>query len=721
MTQSGVPQTGEEAFDTLKVIDAPNFLAGFDAVQNPGAWDSAIAQSKRNDEQRLANAKLGGRVINKVQEISPTLAKAYKVNYDKNEEIFKNRATILTNRIGATQEDMITYQRENEDNIEAASWVESLALEQERKGTPQGYDLARELRALHGRSEYHFKESLARNQALSAERDFWQDLPNLQVPDPSQEGAFLDWATADNSEKLTIWEHWLENQGVNNVNDLDGKFLSDNYWKKVNAVRDKILGEASEAQYINDENERFEERINQFRLAAGTDNLGSKFLEMIQMNRGRYLDARGQPSTKLSRKAMINVLDGMLTDELITPEQYTDLLETEIKNRATGKMEAIGKIWAKDFGIVQDRIDAAITKRHERISKKHLNLRNDAGQAALKAVEENGGYISEAEVAQLIKAWKENPETAGIPIPDQYKQLQSNTVEDKSDQQIVDILEANDRNGVPLGTLWTRIKDQDLRKKWAELARLDGETANSRTEARGEIGRLVDAHKSNTLGVAGRSQNNWGRTFRSSMQSYRKHYRDSGKIFPGDPFKRQEYALQQVKTELETLDANGESVHDKPIDYSDTFLKMDSANNKAFNAVNDSRKSGINLVTSNQIIPGTEEDFKQLELMQNNASITEIPARYYWLARQLKLSNGKGGYLDGWGIAALQYKGVTGKDLRLPGPVQNLYKMSPIIQKLLHPKGITKNRYDRGKHIDKNGGDFSQPETLNPLLMPAVG
>ena len=112
---------------------------------------------------------------------------------------------------------------------------------------------------------------------------------------------------------------------------------------------------------------------------------------------------------------------------------------------------------------------------------------------------------------------------------------------------------------------------------------------------------------------------------------------------------------------------------------------------------------------------------RQLELMQNNASITEIPARYYWLARQLKLSNGKGGYLDGWGIAALQYKGVTGKDLRLPGPVQNLYKMSPIIQKLLHPKGITKNRYDRGKHIDKNGGDFSQPETLNPLLMPAVG
>ena len=314
MTQSGVPQTGEEAFDTLKVIDAPNFLAGFDAVQNPGAWDSAIAQSKRNDEQRLANAKLGGRVINKVQEISPTLAKAYKVNYDKNEEIFKNRATILTNRIGATQEDMIAYQRENEDNIEAASWVESLALEQERKGTPQGYDLARELRALHGRSEYHFKESLARNQALSAERDFWQDLPNLQVPDPSQEGAFLDWATADNSEKLTIWEHWLENQGVNNVNDLDGKFLADNYWKKVNAVRDEILGEASEAQYINDENERFEERINQFRLAAGTDNLGSKFLEMIQMNRGRYLDARGQPSTKLSRKAMIDVLDGMLSD-----------------------------------------------------------------------------------------------------------------------------------------------------------------------------------------------------------------------------------------------------------------------------------------------------------------------------------------------------------------------------------------------------------------------
>ena len=107
--------------------------------------------------------------------------------------------------------------------------------------------------------------------------------------------------------------------------------------------------------------------------------------------------------------------------------------------------------------------------------------------------------------------------------------------------------------------------------------------------------------------------------------------------------------------------------------------------------------------------------------MNKNTSIVDVPARYYHLASRLKIPNGKGGYLDGWGLAALQYKSVTGKDLKLPGPIQNLYKKSAIIQKLLNPKGLTINRYNRGRIIDQQGGDFSQPETLNPLLQPALG
>ena len=715
MTQSGGPQD----YDTFKVEDAPNYVAGFDAVQNPGAWNEATKMMQLNNKQRVANAKIGEKLIDRALGLAPTLAKAYKVKYDKDEEIFKNRAQILASQVGASQEEMTIYQRENEDNVKAVSYIESLAIEQDEKGTLESRDLAKELRALHGRGLYHLKETMAREAALSAKRDFFEALPNLRVPDPNDKESWLTWDNTDNAGRELLWNQWLEQQGLNNVNDLDAKFLVDNYWKPINSVRDSILTEASETDYINRSREDAEQQLYQFRLAAGTDNLASKFIETIQITRGKFKDPSGQPNTKLARKNVIDTLDQMLTDELITPQEYTGLLITEILNRATGKYQEVGSIWAKDFGNVEERINTAIQKRHENETKRQDNLRNEAGQKALTAVKENGGYISEAEVAELVKAWKNDPQTSGIPIPTQYEQLKNNTVEDKTDAQYVEILEAREDQGLPLGTLWTKIQDETIRNDWSEKARLDGETTNARAAAVSQLGRMVDTHKSNQLGVAGRDDN-WGITYRNSLQSYRKHYRDANAIFPGDPYKRQEYALGQVKQELETLNENGTSVLDirKPLEINQQY-KVN--NEKALAAIINGHKTGTNVLTSGQIIPGTEEDFKVLEAMNKNTSIVDVPARYYHLASRLKIPNGKGGYLDGWGLAALQYKSVTGKDLKLPGPIQNLYKKSAIIQKLLNPKGLTINRYNRGRIIDQQGGDFSQPETLNPLLQPALG
>ena len=715
MTQSGGPQD----YDTFKVEDAPNYVAGFDAVQNPGAWNEATKMMQLNNKQRVANAKIGEKLIDRALGLAPTLAKAYKVKYDKDEEIFKNRAQILASQVGASQEEMTIYQRENEDNVKAVSYIESLAIEQDEKGTLESRDLAKELRALHGRGLYHLKETMAREAALSAKRDFFEALPNLRVPDPNDKESWLTWDNTDNAGRELLWNQWLEQQGLNNVNDLDAKFLVDNYWKPINSVRDSILTEASETDYINRSREDAEQQLYQFRLAAGTDNLASKFIETIQITRGKFKDPSGQPNTKLARKNVIDTLDQMLTDELITPQEYTGLLKTEILNRATGKYQEVGSIWAKDFGNVEERINTAIQKRHENETKRQDNLRNEAGQKALTAVKENGGYISEAEVAELVKAWKNDPQTSGIPIPTQYEQLKNNTVEDKTDAQYVEILEAREDQGLPLGTLWTKIQDETIRNDWSEKARLDGETTNARAAAVSQLGRMVDTHKSNQLGVAGRDDN-WGITYRNSLQSYRKHYRDANAIFPGDPYKRQEYALGQVKQELETLNENGTSVLDirKPLEINQQY-KVN--NEKALAAIINGHKTGTNVLTSGQIIPGTEEDFKVLEAMNKNTSIVDVPARYYHLASRLKIPNGKGGYLDGWGLAALQYKSVTGKDLKLPGPIENLYKKSAIIQKLLNPKGLTINRYNRGRIIDQQGGDFSQPETLNPLLQPALG
>ncbi len=719
MTQSG----GPEAFDTYKAEEAPNFLAGFDAVQNPDAWGEATKMMQLNNKQRVANAKLGEQAIAKVQKLSPTLGKLWKQDYDKKEEVFKNRATLLANKIGANQEAMTLYQRENEDNIQAVGYFESLAIEQEEKGTPEGYDLAKEIRALHGRGMYHMKETLAREQALSAKRDFYNDLPELRMEDPNAPGSWLTWDEAGNSEKKLLWDYWLENQGLNNVNGLDDKFLADNYWKFVNRERDAILNEAAETDYVNSERERADGYLNQFALAANTDNLASKFLEVIELTRGKYKDARGQPSTKLARKAVIDTLDQMLTDEKITPEQYTRLLETEIKNRATGKMQAVGEIWKKDFGNTEERINNAIEKRHTNETKRQNNLRNEAGKAALKAVEENNGYISEAEVAELIKAWKANPETAGIPIPTQYETLKSNTVEDKSDDQLVEFLQAREDTGLPLGSLWTKIKDEELRKEWAEKARLDGETTNARSAAVSQLGRIIDTHHANKMGVAGRNDQ-WGITYRNAFQGYRSFYREAAHLFPGDPYKRQEWALQQVQGVLDerTQNENGLSKYDIVVPIA-IGSKYRQDLDKAVKTIKGGSNNGLSIITSNQIIPGTEDDFKILEHMMTDAGIAmnDIPAKYYAIAARHNIPDGRGGYLDGWGIAAANYKAVTGKNLKLPGPVENLRKKSPIIQKLLHPKGLTINRYNRGKVIDKNGGDFSQPETLNPLLQPAIG
>ena len=630
MTQSG----GPEAFDTYKAEAAPDFLAGFDAVANKDAWGEATKMMKLNNKQRLENAKIGQKVLTKAEKLSPTLAKAYKVHYDNNEEIFKNRAINLANKTGANQEDYTKYQRDNEDNIKSVSYFEQLAIEQDTKGTLESRDLAKELRALHGRRLYHMKENMAREQALSARRDFYEDLPDLRMPDPNVEGSFLTWNDSDNSERELLWNHWLETKGLTNVNGLDDKFLADNYWKFVNRERDAILGEASENDYRAHQKNEADQQLYQFTLAAGTDNLASKFLETIELTRGKYLDARGQPSTTLARKAVIGTLDQMLTDEKITPEQYKRLVDTKILNRATGKMQAVGEIWHNDFGNIDDRINIAIEKRHTAETKRQNNLRNEAGKSALAAVKENGGYISEAEVAELYKAWKANPETAGIPVPEQYEILKDNTIEDKSDAQLNEFLQAREDQGLPLGSLWTKIKDKDMREEWAEKSRLDGETTNARAAAVSQLGRIIDTHWTNKMGVAGRGDQ-WGITYRNAFQGYRSFYREAAHLFPGDPYKRQEWALQQVQGVLaeRTQNENGMSKYDivVPINIGSKYRQdLD----KAVKTIKGGSNNGLSIITSNQIIPGTEDDFKILEHMMTDAGVAmnDIPAKYYAIA-----------------------------------------------------------------------------------------
>ena len=97
MTQSGGPQD----YDTFKVEDAPNYVAGFDAVQNPGAWNEATKMMQLNNKQRVANAKIGERLIDRALGLAPTLAKAYKVKYDKvQDKTFNNSYSFWFNLTG---------------------------------------------------------------------------------------------------------------------------------------------------------------------------------------------------------------------------------------------------------------------------------------------------------------------------------------------------------------------------------------------------------------------------------------------------------------------------------------------------------------------------------------------------------------------------------------------------------------------------------------------
>lgn len=712
-----------EPFDTYEALPAPDFTDSFDrnAKRMLEGREDQSAALKQNAEARVANAKLGWSAFTKAQQISPTLAKATKIGYDKKENRHKNIAVQLSNDTGINQASYAAYKEENGKSSDFTGYINSLAYEQERIGTNESLDYAKQLRSLHGRDLYHVKQNLALNHALNTKLNFQTFLQSdaaRQVADPENEGQFLEWSSTDNAGRELIFREFEVSSGFDLVNELNSDFLNDKYFPTYNAEKGKILRSAGLKQFQEEETNKAYETVNKFVLAASTvnpdgqSNLVQTFIETVEETRGRFIGNDGQPSRVLARKHWIDTLDQMLTDEVITAEQYESFINAEIKDRSSGKMVAIKNLWSNEFGNVDERIQKAIAKKQEDNDREDLNTRNEAGNKAVAAFEEREAPPSEQEIAQLIRAWKTDPKTSHLEVPTQYTSLLNSTQEDLRDADIEEILKGNYYNGKPIGDLWKRMQPGEARTKWQGIAENDGESTSQRSIATGEIGRLVDLAIGNTSGVAGRSNEAFGTIYMNSLDMYRGKFREVLAL-TNDAAEAQRAGLELVTNQLNqpnTLENKNVLFQPRTSSFNTDFVKKQNAIIKTIST----RSKNGQPIFQGERIDGLDLD--ALEMFQTKKQIQEIPSNFHWLASTLKVPNGQGGILDGWGLANAYYQSITGKELRKPSLVEALHKKSVTVQQLLNPKGLTINRKNRARVIDQNGGDFST-NLLNPLLV----
>ena len=689
-------------YDQFEYDKTPDYLPRMKEIhkEQNEALARAEQMHKINDAQRLDNAKQFDKTINNVAKFSKTLGTILEERRDKKDREYANESAQISHDTGITRHGMKTAISEGE-YLDEVSYLNGKAAEFEAEGK---HDLAEQLRNLHGHKLVIFKETLAKKAAINLSTNWDAEKDTFKTDDG------VGWNDEDITQEKRgeIFRQWMVKRGLTDVSSLSPEFLEKNFWPTVERNKSVIMSQSQEQLKVIKKNERIASIKDQMLTAAETQppTLGPKLIELIKVH-GIELGGKSE-----ARKQLINQLDDMLANDLISEQAYRELLQYEFK-ADDGSKQTIGKYWEKDFGNIEDRINAAKAKGAERLNDKNKALTLDFIKRVENAISVNDGIFTENDVAFFEKEWKQNPETAHLPVPDILNRMGANTVEDRDDNDYVAEMKENVRQGRPVGNAWVRIQDPTLREEWRKIsasASGQGMTDEIKTDRDTMLGRWTDEYLQETV-VGNKSSSLQGNILRRAKASYAMHYANAEGKFedepPGNAMKqRHEYAKSLVKVEIET----GLHTQDPPLpDTKSHAFKLKGA-------INDIKKGKENNqdIIRTQIIAGTETEFKRLE-----KDPTKVPAIYFQIAKKAKTRGTNGALLTGWDIANYQYKSQTGKELPKPGEIAGLQEKSPVQQNYLLHKP-TYNRKVRARELDSKDSQPDYTPYITPGLSPGL-
>ena len=696
-------------FSEIEVLETPNWLPSFDATANLDAWNDAVAQAGDNAKQRLANAQQGVKAQNQFFALSPKLAKAGKDLYDANDKrlLYQNQELqqeLLAKGYSLNVNDLAAYNRNEDNHNKQTGFFDEQAQKLDEAGHSE---LAREIRQLTGRRGKVFKRMLIMDAAGTYEADFIKGRGDVSI---QREGeSDLTWDNAETTaEKRMIMSKWREEHGldISEIGKFSSELLEDIYYSKVRKVDEKILGEGNLVAEKLDELQNIEEATALFQKSGGlnTGLLGKEVYGWIEANKGRYHGIDGA-----SLKAR-EILLGLVETGKLSVEGFKSIYTWEgIDHRGTNKKEHIGifKHFNEDNAVLQSKLEAAEIKglNANEATKSANALRYT--QYWENIAKENGRPFTESELRQIQQGW--NQLNIGQPLPKGLTYQIYKTLEDRTDDAIVDDIEDKLSRGERLTDEYTYIKGStELYEKYQKITASElgqGLDPALAKDSKKYVKSLVQDHFEMTQGVMDTDSPEYLIMLNNAQAVYATAYRNAEFHTAKE---KDTWARQQVEAEFAKPNQG-------MLRYKRSVRSDQSYTANKLQALNHITKNGVGSVRQG-ILPGTEESYKLLEKWAANPT-RSIPPLYNVLAQNLNVvKNGK--KYTGWHLANEQYIAVTGKELPKPPAIGVYESKSPMVQHNLS-RYPSSNSVRRAAIIDKGGNDFNIEGALLPGLQMA--
>ena len=688
-------------FSSFEYIQPADYLPSFDQTANLDAWDNAAAQERDNAAIRSQEAKQWEKTIDQAQKLSVTLAKEYKRRRDEGDVIRRNEARELEQEMLAKGYDisykkMAEYYANDDAHNKDTGYYDSLAAKAEQDGN---HELAQRLRALTGRKGKMMNQVLVMSAANNYEGDFYATVGEISIE--RDDGTALTWDNASTTgERRQIQAEWRIKNGlkINDIGGFNAEFLRDNYYSTIDKTNERILREASLTQKEAIKADELAQETEVLRQAALRNDLslGRAVESFINSNPGKY----GSPAG--ARRKARDILLNLVKTGQITVENFKSIYQYKFPHNGTNKEEDFS-VW-KEFNLEKDSeldglLQAAEAEGVQRYEQgralevaKYMKELNDG-------ITDQGRPPTEAEAAQALRIFQEK--FPGYKIPPELLSLNTRTLEDSEDQDVIADIKDKLARGIKLGDEYKRIKDPALYADYQKISASDlGQGLDPTYAAKGRemIEAEIKSSLEMTMGTSETDTPEYLIMKGNAERLYAAAYRDAQFH---TPLEKHTYAMQQVREALATN--NGAALRVRPsISSAQSYaLKRDTALDAIANG-------GANVVR-NGILPGTEAYAK-------DPSTGAIPPIYGVLAKDIN----KPGY-TAFDLANEQYKAVTGKDLpKVPSHVDRLRKSSPLVQRLMTYKGSSRANVQQASIIEKGNGNFNVEGAVLPGLQLEV-
>ncbi len=619
----------QNRFDTYdggaKIADYTDLMK-----QRHQEWDqrdeNVEAQRKRNDQQRIANANQTKNLVNQFLEFAPTAAKHIKEHGDRRENRLRNE---LANELSKYPVSPLVAKARFEGLDKEASehaYRDTIASRIEQAGTvngivdPNAQAFANRVRDLSSYDTKLLKQGWLNNNARNLIPKFKQalaagELNHIKIG----ENTFASAAqTGDYATNKALLREYLVQHGLDPVNWANDDFLKEEFWpiyEKAEAAWLKDRQTTANAEWNTNKKKEYSEAIINVALNK-PEQLASSMMELSR-NNANFFGTQKEGFKFLKESLFQEVKDGKLPIAVVAELPDRTFLHDGQQGREVSLSENYPdefEDWDEQVKDLQKNANAAKKTRDTLDQEAFIYTMNQE----IKAME---GPITEEYKFQKVLQFRQQHQN--IPIPEGLKTL---LTAEKGDDYLLEMdLNAKRKLGIPITDAEINsFTDQNKVNLWKGFQK-DGLLTGIDSDTMGVATGIIDSYVGDRF-YNERNSTQKSADFRTVQYNAKKYFKQAYlEQLKTQPSKAKALeaalALTESQVQNQTWGLTLGSVADPNITYKQNLQTAER-----------SISTNKNIITTD-IIPGTEDTFKQVVKDIQAGTFKEIPLLYHQLAR----------------------------------------------------------------------------------------